>query len=94
MQDDLQVIDYNASARTAGITRRTLERLIAEGQGPATIQLSSRRVGILRSDLKAWLLKRRRPVPGEDAKANQALGQDRDQEEQEGDGKRLLTAAT
>ena len=56
MQDDLQVLDYNVSARTAGITRRTLERMIADGEGPATVQLSPRRVGILRSDLKAWLL--------------------------------------
>jgi hypothetical protein len=44
----------------AGIVRRTLERLLAVGEGPPTIQVSKRRVGIAESDLDAWLNSRRR----------------------------------
>jgi hypothetical protein len=44
---------------------RTLERLLAEGTGPAKVQISKRRVGILESDLEKWLNTRRRPAPGE-----------------------------
>jgi hypothetical protein len=49
----------------AGIVRRTLERLLAVGDGPETIQISRRRVGVAEADLEAWLISRRRPVPGE-----------------------------
>lgn len=61
----MKVLSYNAAAERAGIVRRTLERLISTGEGPATIFLSARRRGILEADLEAWLLKRRRPAPGE-----------------------------
>jgi predicted DNA-binding transcriptional regulator AlpA len=61
----MQVLSYNEAAARAGIVRRTLERLIALGEGPATIEISARRRGILDRDLEAWLLKRRRPAPGE-----------------------------
>jgi predicted DNA-binding transcriptional regulator AlpA len=61
----MQVLSYNEAAARAGIVRRTLERLISIGEGPATIELSARRRGILDRDLEAWLLKRRRPAPGE-----------------------------
>jgi hypothetical protein len=47
----------------AGLARRTLERLIALGEGPAIIELSPRRRGILESDLITWLHKRRRTAP-------------------------------
>jgi predicted DNA-binding transcriptional regulator AlpA len=63
----MQVLSYNEAAAKAGIVRRTLERLISVGEGPATIELSKRRRGVLDSDLEAWLLKRRRPAPGEAA---------------------------
>jgi predicted DNA-binding transcriptional regulator AlpA len=59
-------LSKDAAAYRAGFCRRTLERMIAEGTGPATVQMSRRRVGILESDLEAWLLKRRRPAPGEE----------------------------
>jgi hypothetical protein len=63
----MQVLSYNEAAARAGIVRRTLERLISVGEGPATIELSARRRGILDRDLEHWLLKRRRPAPGEAA---------------------------
>jgi predicted DNA-binding transcriptional regulator AlpA len=63
----MQVLSYNQAAARAGIVRRTLERLISVGEGPATIELSTRRRGILDRDLEAWLLARRRPAPGEAA---------------------------
>jgi predicted DNA-binding transcriptional regulator AlpA len=63
----MQVLSYNEAAARAGIVRRTLERLISLGEGPATIEISKRRRGVLDRDLDAWLLKRRRPAPGEEA---------------------------
>jgi hypothetical protein len=63
----MQVLSYNEAAARAGIVRRTLERLISVGEGPATIELSARRRGILDRDLETWLLSRRRPAPGETA---------------------------
>jgi predicted DNA-binding transcriptional regulator AlpA len=63
----VQVLSYNEAAARAGIVRRTLERLISVGEGPATVELSKRRRGVIDRDLEAWLLKRRRPAPGEAA---------------------------
>jgi hypothetical protein len=61
----LFVYDYNEAAAIAGLARRTLERLIVLGKGPAIIELSPRRRGILASDLRDWLQRRRRSPPGE-----------------------------
>jgi predicted DNA-binding transcriptional regulator AlpA len=63
----MQILSLEQAASRAGIVRRTLERLIAEGTGPAKVQVSKRRVGILESDLEKWLNARRRPAPGEGA---------------------------
>jgi predicted DNA-binding transcriptional regulator AlpA len=63
----MQVLSLDQAAQRAGIVRRTLERALAEGTGPAKVQLSKRRVGILEHDLEAWLLTRRQPAPGEKA---------------------------
>lgn len=60
----MQVLSYDQAAARAGIVRRTLERLISVGEGPAVVNISARRRGILVADLEAWLLKRRRPAPG------------------------------
>jgi predicted DNA-binding transcriptional regulator AlpA len=57
----MQVLSYNEAAARAGIVRSNLERLISIGAGPATIELSKRRRGVLDRDLEAWLLSRRRP---------------------------------
>jgi predicted DNA-binding transcriptional regulator AlpA len=56
----LIVYSYNQAAAITGLARRTLERLIALGEGPAIIELSPRRRGILESDLISWLHMRRR----------------------------------
>jgi predicted DNA-binding transcriptional regulator AlpA len=61
----VQVLSLDQAAFRAGIVRRTLERMLAEGIGPAKVQVSKRRVGILESDLEKWLIARRQPVPGE-----------------------------
>jgi predicted DNA-binding transcriptional regulator AlpA len=63
----MQVLSYNEAAARAGIVRRTFERLISIGEGPAIVELSKRRRGVIDRDLEAWLLKRRRPAPGEAA---------------------------
>jgi hypothetical protein len=56
----LTVYSYNQAAAITGLARRTLERLIAVGGGPPVIELSSRRRGILETDLQIWLNSRRR----------------------------------
>lgn len=64
-----RVLRLQQAADSIGICKRTLQRYIAEGTGPATITLSARAVGILESDLNAWLLSRRRAAPGMSAAA-------------------------
>lgn len=61
----MQVLSLNEAAARAGVVRRTLERLISTGQGPATVQLSTRRVGVIDDDLSQWILGRRKPAPGD-----------------------------
>ena len=61
----MQVLSYDECAKRAGFTRRTLERQIAEGRGPAIVELSQRRRGVFEHDLDAWLLARRKPTIGE-----------------------------
>jgi len=67
--DEMRVITFQEAADRASITLRTLQREFALGRGPATIVLSTRRRGVLETDFEAWLLARRRPAPGESAKA-------------------------
>ncbi len=62
----MQVLSIDEAARKAGVVRRTLERMLAAGTGPAKVQVSKRRVGILESDLERWLNSRRCPTPGKD----------------------------
>jgi hypothetical protein len=59
----LVVLTYDEAAEIAGVARRTIERLIAVSKGPAVVELSPRRRGILESDLITWLHKRRRTAP-------------------------------
>lgn len=56
------VIPVPEAARRAGLSSRTLQRLWAVGEGPPRIELSPRRVGVLESDLSAWIAARRRGV--------------------------------
>jgi hypothetical protein len=60
-----RVLSYDEAAGRAGFVRRSLERLIAKGEGPAVVHVSQRRRGILEHDLEAWLLSRRKAPPGE-----------------------------
>ena len=60
----MQVLSYDEAAARAGIVRRTLERLISFGEGPAIVEISSRRRGIMETDLERWLNARRRLPPG------------------------------
>jgi excisionase family DNA binding protein len=47
-------------ASRLNVTRRTLERWIADGNGPIVTHLGPRRRGILESDFANWLASRRR----------------------------------
>jgi len=64
-----RVYSLDEVAAQTGVVRRTIDRMIAVGEGPAIIQLSTRRVGVLDTDLEAWLMSRRRPAPGPAAAA-------------------------
>ena len=64
----MKVISYNQAAERANLCRRSFEREIALGTGPAIIEVSTCRRGVLEFDFEAWLLSRRRPAPGESAK--------------------------
>jgi len=59
----MQVLSYDEAAKRAGVVRRTLERAISDGYGPAIVHITSRRRGILEADLEEWLNTRRRPAP-------------------------------
>jgi hypothetical protein len=61
----MRVLNYEEAAGRMGVVRRSLERLIARGEGPSVIHLSPRRRGILESDFEKWLISRRRAAPGE-----------------------------
>jgi hypothetical protein len=60
----MQVLSYDEAAKRADLVRRSLERLISQGQGPAVVHISVRRRGVLENDLNEWLLSRRHPTPG------------------------------
>ncbi len=60
----MQVLSYNQAAARTNLCRRSFERLIAQGIGPAIVEISKRRRGVLESDLEIWLAGRRKPAPG------------------------------
>lgn len=41
-----------------GVSRPTLDRMRARGEGPKQVQLSDRRIGYRMRDLRAWLNER------------------------------------
>jgi len=51
----LQVVNFTVAAKQLGIHRRSLERLIEKGVGPAVIQLTPRRRGITEDALESWV---------------------------------------
>jgi predicted DNA-binding transcriptional regulator AlpA len=60
----MQVLTFEEAAKRATLTRRSIERLLSVGEGPATVALGKRRRGILDVDLDEWLASRRVPAPG------------------------------
>ena len=60
----MRIQSLRETANRSNLSLRQLQRLIAVGEGPATIQLSKRRVGVAESDLEAWLNSRRRIPSG------------------------------
>ena len=54
------ILSLEEAAGRLGIHVRSLQRLLADSSGPPTIQLTSRRIGILESDLSNWIASRRR----------------------------------
>ncbi|HEV7911370.1 MAG TPA: helix-turn-helix domain-containing protein [Methylocella sp.] len=63
----MQILSYDEAAKRIGLVRRSLERLISTGEGPAVIHISPRRRGIAESDLERWAMARRHAPPGETA---------------------------
>ncbi len=62
-----QVLTLDEFAKRASITRRSVERIIANKTGPATVRLMPGRIGILEKDAQRWLMERRQAPPGEAA---------------------------
>lgn len=60
MTTDTKVLSLNDAANRIGINLRSLQRLLADGTGPATVQLTARRIGVLEGDLARWLQSRKR----------------------------------
>ncbi len=67
----MRILRYEEAAERAGLVRRSLERLIAAGEGPSVVHVSQRRRGILESDFENWLLSRRRAVPCDNSRKGQ-----------------------
>ena len=65
---DMRVLSYNECAARAGIVRRTFEREIENGRGPAVVEVTARRRGVIKSDFEEWLLARRRPILSQPAR--------------------------
>ncbi len=61
----MRVISISEAANRAGIVRRSLERLLAKGEGPPLVHISERRRGIIESDFESWVISRRHPAPGD-----------------------------
>lgn len=59
-----KLLMLNEAAARCGVSKRTLQRYIADGTGPATVVLSARCVAIIESDLTDWIQSRRRAAPG------------------------------
>jgi excisionase family DNA binding protein len=63
----MQILSIDEAAKRVNLVRRSLERRIASGEGPALVHLGKRRRGILESDLERWAMSRRHAPPGEPA---------------------------
>ena len=65
------VLNLDEAAQRIDSTRRTIEREIAAGRGPAVVQITERKIGILEEDLAAWIRSRRRVAPSTPAEAGE-----------------------
>jgi hypothetical protein len=63
----MQILSLDEAAKRLNLVRRSLERRIAAGEGPALVHLGKRRRGIIDYDLEKWALARRHAPPGETA---------------------------
>ena len=52
---DPELFTLAEAAEVARMSRRTLESLIAQGTGPATVRIGRRMVRIWRTDLLTWI---------------------------------------
>jgi predicted DNA-binding transcriptional regulator AlpA len=68
----MQIISLNEAAARASVSRRTLIRAIARGEGPPAFRLSRRRVGVDEADFEAWLLSRKKSVAARTAQPVEA----------------------
>jgi hypothetical protein len=68
----MRVLTYDECAARIGIVRRTRERIISDGEGPAVVYVSKRRRGHLEDDFNEWPRNRRKPAPGEVAHSAEA----------------------
>jgi predicted DNA-binding transcriptional regulator AlpA len=55
----MQIHTLNEVAARWRISRRTLNRAIARGEGPVVVKLSPRRFGVLEADLEEWAASRK-----------------------------------
>ena len=58
--NDSQVLRLHEWAQLAGISMRTARRILGRGDGPKTVQLSDRRVGVAVGAHRQWLASRER----------------------------------
>jgi predicted DNA-binding transcriptional regulator AlpA len=62
-----RVVSLKQAADYTSLSAATLQRLIANGEGPPVTQLSPRRIGFRESHLNKWLAGRLRDQDGEAA---------------------------
>jgi predicted DNA-binding transcriptional regulator AlpA len=65
----VRVLNLDVAAQRIGCTRRTIEREIDADRGPAVVQITERKIGVLEEDLAAWIRSRRRVTPSTAAEA-------------------------
>lgn len=61
----MRVISLEEGARRLDLSRRTFDRIIAEGEGPGIVHISARRRGIIETEFEQWMLKRRHAPPAD-----------------------------
>jgi excisionase family DNA binding protein len=69
----LQVINLTEAAKRLGVHRRSLERLIEDGTGPAVVFLTPRRRGVTEPALEAWIKSRELKVAPRRARKAKAM---------------------